>query len=36
MPISEGVVQVLHEGVPLSTMIEELLSRSAKPEIYGM
>lgn len=36
MPISEGVVRVLHEGVPLSTMIEALLSRSAKPEIYGL
>lgn len=36
MPISEGVVQVLHEGVPLSTMIDALLSRSAKPEIYGL
>ena len=36
MPISEGVVQVLHEGVGLSAMIETLLSRSAKPEIYGM
>ena len=36
MPISEAVVQVLHEGVPLSTMVEALLSRSAKPEIYGM
>ena len=36
MPISEGVVRVLHEGVPLETMIEALLSRSAKPEIYGM
>lgn len=36
MPISEGVVRVLHEGVELSTMIEALLSRSAKPELYGM
>jgi len=36
MPISEGVVQVLYHGVPLSSMIEALLSRSAKPEIYGM
>lgn len=36
MPISEAVVQVLHEGVPLSTVVEALLSRSAKPEIYGM
>lgn len=36
MPISEGVVQVLHEGVGLEAMIEALLSRSAKPEIYGM
>lgn len=36
MPISEGVVRVLHEGVELSTMIERLLTRSAKPEIYGM
>jgi glycerol-3-phosphate dehydrogenase (NAD(P)+) len=36
MPISEGVVAVLHDGVELSTMIEQLLTRSAKPEIYGM
>ena len=36
MPISEGVVSVLHHDVPLETMIEALLSRSAKPEIYGM
>lgn len=36
MPISEGVEQVLWEGVPLDTMIEGLLARSAKPEIYGL
>ena len=36
MPISEGVVDVLHHGVGLDAMIEALLSRSAKPEIYGM
>ncbi len=36
MPISEGVVSVLHAGIGLDAMIEALLSRSAKPEIYGM
>lgn len=36
MPITEGVVRVLHEGVPLERMIEALMSRSAKPEIYGV
>jgi len=36
MPIVEGVVGVLHEGVALPDMIEALLSRDPKPEIYGM
>lgn len=36
MPIVAGVVQVLHEGVPIEQMIRSLLSRDAKPELYGM
>lgn len=36
MPISEAVVSVVHDGVDPREAIAALLSRSAKPEIYGI
>lgn len=36
MPLAEGVVRVVHEGMDPQTMVKELLARSAKPEIYGL
>lgn len=36
MPIAEGVVAVVHDGVAPSDMVKALMSREAKPEIYGM
>lgn len=36
MPIAEGVVAVVHDGVAASDMVKALMSREAKPEIYGM
>ncbi|MDX1658154.1 MAG: NAD(P)H-dependent glycerol-3-phosphate dehydrogenase [Nitriliruptorales bacterium] len=36
MPISEGIVKVVHEGLDPRTMVKELMSREAKPEIYGI
>lgn len=36
MPISAGVVKVLHEGVDIGEMMTALLARSAKPEHYGL
>ena len=32
MPITDGVVAVVHDGVPPRDMMQALLSRSAKPE----
>ena len=36
MPIADGVVQVVHEGMSPEQMVVQLLSRPAKPEIYGI
>ncbi|HSK25263.1 MAG TPA: NAD(P)H-dependent glycerol-3-phosphate dehydrogenase [Egicoccus sp.] len=36
MPITEGVVAVCHAGYDPSQLVDALLQRSAKPEIYGM
>jgi glycerol-3-phosphate dehydrogenase (NAD(P)+) len=36
MPISEAVVSVVHDGVDPREAIAALLSRSAKPELYGI
>ena len=36
MPISEAVVSIVHDGVDPREAIASLLSRSAKPELYGM
>ncbi len=36
MPIASGVVSVVHDGVPPSEMVTALMTRSAKPELYGM
>ncbi len=36
MPITAGVVDVLHNGVPIDEMTQALLARRAKPEHYGM
>ncbi|MFA9444781.1 NAD(P)H-dependent glycerol-3-phosphate dehydrogenase [Egicoccus sp. AB-alg6-2] len=36
MPITEGVVAVCHAGHDPGNLVEALLQRSAKPEIYGM
>jgi len=36
MPIAEAVVQVVHDGVDPREAMVALLSRSAKPEIYGI
>lgn len=36
MPIAEGVVRVVHEGMHPKQMVAELLARPAKPEIYGL
>lgn len=36
MPIAEGVVKVVHEGMDPRTMVKELMTREAKPEIYGL
>ena len=36
MPISEAVVRVLHEGQDLDEAVGALLTRSPKPEHYGM
>lgn len=36
MPIAEGVVAVVHDGVDPADMVKALMSREAKPEIYGM
>lgn len=36
MPIAEGVVRVVHDGLDPSLMVKELMSRDAKPEIYGL
>lgn len=36
MPIARGVVAVVHEGVEPHDMVAALMSRSAKPEMYGM
>ncbi|MBW3663481.1 MAG: NAD(P)-dependent glycerol-3-phosphate dehydrogenase [Actinobacteria bacterium] len=36
MPIAEGVVRVVHDGLDPSLMVKELMSRDAKPEMYGL
>ncbi|MEX2329100.1 MAG: NAD(P)H-dependent glycerol-3-phosphate dehydrogenase, partial [Nitriliruptoraceae bacterium] len=36
MPIAQGVVAVCHRGHDPSDLVEALLARDAKPEIYGM
>jgi glycerol-3-phosphate dehydrogenase (NAD(P)+) len=36
MPIAEGVVRVVHDGLEPSLMVKELMSRDAKPEMYGL
>jgi glycerol-3-phosphate dehydrogenase (NAD(P)+) len=36
MPITEGVVAVCHAGLDPRTLVDSLLSREAKPEIYGI
>ena len=36
MPITEGIVKVVHEGLDPRIMVKELMSRSAKPELYGL
>ncbi len=36
MPIANGVVSVVHHGVSPADMVKALMTRSAKPEIYGM
>ncbi len=36
MPITEGVVAVCHKGYAPQDLVHALLSRSAKPEIYGI
>lgn len=36
MPIAEGVVKVVHEGLAPQEMLARLLARPAKPEIYGL
>jgi len=36
MPIAEGVVAVIHHGVPAPQMVKSLMERSAKPELYGL
>jgi len=36
MPITQGVVAVCHSGYDPSQLVDALLQRSAKPEIYGM
>jgi glycerol-3-phosphate dehydrogenase (NAD(P)+) len=32
MPLTEAVVRVCHEGVPVAQMVKEIMSREAKPE----
>ena len=36
MPIAQGVVAVCHQGASPGDLVGALLSRSAKPEVYGM
>lgn len=36
MPITEGVVKVVHDGLDPADMVKSLMSREAKPEIYGI
>ena len=36
MPITEGVVAVCHDGHDPHRLVDALLRREAKPEIYGM
>ena len=36
MPITEAVVAVLHRGVPIAEAASALISRSPKPERYGL
>jgi glycerol-3-phosphate dehydrogenase (NAD(P)+) len=36
MPIAAGVVAVCHQGADPRDLVGALLSRSAKPEIYGL
>ena len=32
MPLTEAIVKVCHEGVPVTQMVKEIMSREAKPE----
>jgi glycerol-3-phosphate dehydrogenase (NAD(P)+) len=32
MPLTEAVVKVCHEGVPVTQVMKEIMSREAKPE----
>jgi glycerol-3-phosphate dehydrogenase (NAD(P)+) len=36
VPIAEHVVRVLYEGVSVKDMVQSLMLREAKPEIYGL
>jgi glycerol-3-phosphate dehydrogenase (NAD(P)+) len=36
MPITAGVVRVVHDGLDPRIMVRELMSREAKPELYGL
>jgi glycerol-3-phosphate dehydrogenase (NAD(P)+) len=36
VPIAEHVVKVLYDGVPVKEMVQSLMLREAKPEIYGL
>ena len=36
MPIAEAVVSIVHDGVDPREAMTTLLSRPAKPEIYGL
>lgn len=36
MPITEGVVRVIHEGMEPTVILKDLMARDAKPEMYGM
>jgi glycerol-3-phosphate dehydrogenase (NAD(P)+) len=36
MPIADGVVRVVHDDLDPGIMVKELMSRNAKPEIYGI
>lgn len=35
MPLTEAVYRVCHEGLPVAEMVDLLLGRTPKPEVYG-